>query len=396
MAETNILNEQNKDLVTADSNGESKNQEVRHSSQTIVVKLGTSVLTGGTLKLDRAHMVELVRQCAQLRRQGHKVIIVTSGAIAAGREHLGYPELPKNMASKQLLAAVGQSRLIQEWESLFGIYGLHVGQMLLTRADLDDRERYLNARDMIVALLDNGIIPVVNENDAVATTEIKVGDNDNLSALVGILAGADKLLLLTDQPGLFTADPRNNPDAELIREVHTIDETLRKIAGGSVGGLGTGGMATKLQAADVARRAGIEVIIAAGSRPDVVADLAEGVSVGTRFLPLESPLESRKRWILAGPPPAGDIVIDQGAAAAVQQRGSSLLSKGITEVKGEFERGEVARIFNAQGELLARGISRYSSKDLAKIAGKHSQDIYQVLGYEYGPVAVHRDDLVVI
>ncbi|NBI55848.1 glutamate 5-kinase [Photobacterium alginatilyticum] len=362
----------------------------------MVVKLGTSVLTGGTLQLDRAHMVELVRQCASLRRQGHKVIMVTSGAIAAGREHLGYPELPKTMASKQLLAAVGQSRLIQEWESLFGIYGLHVGQMLLTRADLDDRERYLNARDMIVALLDNGIIPVVNENDAVATTEIKVGDNDNLSALVGILASADKLLLLTDQPGLFTADPRNNPDAELIREVHTIDETLHKLAGGSVGGLGTGGMATKLQAADVARRAGIEVIIAAGSRPDVIADLVRGESVGTRFLPLESPLESRKRWILAGPPPAGDIVIDDGAAIAVQQRGSSLLSKGITEVKGQFERGEVTRIFNTKGVLLARGICRYSSKDMAKIAGKHSQDIYQVLGYEYGPVAVHRDDLVVI
>ena len=280
---------------------------------------------------------------------------------------------------------MAQSRLIQEWESLFGIYGLHVGQMLLTRADLDDRERYLNARDMIVALLDNGIIPVVNENDAVATTEIKVGDNDNLSALVGILAGADKLLLLTDQPGLFTADPRNNPDAELIREVHTIDETLRKIAGGSVGGLGTGGMATKLQAADVARRAGIEVIIAAGSRPDVVADLAQGISVGTRFLPLESPLESRKRWILAGPPPAGDIVIDQGAAAAVQQRGSSLLSKGITEVKGEFERGEVARIFNAQGELLARGISRYSSKDLAKIAGQTQPGYLSGVGLRIWP-----------
>lgn len=364
--------------------------------QTIVVKLGTSVLTGGTLKLDRAHMVELVRQCAHLRRYGHKVIIVTSGAIAAGREHLDYPELPKTMASKQLLAAVGQSRLIQEWESLFGIYGLHVGQMLLTRADLDDRERYLNARDMLIALLDNGIIPVVNENDAVATTEIKVGDNDNLSALVGILGGADKLLLLTDQPGLFTADPRNNPDAELIREVHTIDETLRKLAGGSAGGLGTGGMATKLQAADVARRAGIEVIIAAGSRPDVISDLASGESVGTRFLPLDTPLESRKRWILAGPPPAGDIVIDAGAAKAVLERGSSLLSKGITEVKGIFERGEVARIFDTNGVFLARGICRYSSHDMAMIVGKHSQDIYKVLGYEYGPVAIHRDDLVVI
>lgn len=394
MAETNTLNVRKTDL--ADKAAVHDSHAVKSASHTIVVKLGTSVLTGGTLKLDRAHMVELVRQCALLRRNGHKVIIVTSGAIAAGREHLGYPELPKTMASKQLLAAVGQSRLIQEWESLFEIYGLHIGQMLLTRADLDDRERFLNARDMIVALLDNGIIPVVNENDAVATTEIKVGDNDNLSALVGILAGANKLLLLTDQPGLFTADPRNNPDAELIREVHTIDETLRRIAGGSVGGLGTGGMATKLQAADVARRAGIEVIIAAGSRPDVIIDLADDQSVGTRFLPLECPLESRKRWILAGPPPAGDIVIDDGAAAAVQLRGSSLLSKGITDVRGEFERGEVARIYNTKGELLARGLSRYSSRDLGKIAGKHSQDIHSVLGYEYGPVAVHRDDLVVI
>ncbi|GAD30511.1 glutamate 5-kinase [Photobacterium leiognathi] len=381
---------------TKNTNAREQDLAASAASQTIVVKLGTSVLTGGTLKLDRAHMVELVRQCAMLRRQGHKVIIVTSGAIAAGREHLGYPELPKTMASKQLLAAVGQGRLIQEWETLFGIYGINIGQMLLTRADLNDRERYLNARDMIVALLDNGIVPVVNENDAVATTEIKVGDNDNLSALVGILGGADKLLLMTDQPGLFTADPRSNPDAELIREVHTIDETLRKLAGGSVGGLGTGGMATKLQAADVARRAGIEVIIAAGRRPDVIIELAEGKSVGTRFLPLESPLESRKRWILAGPPPAGDIVIDDGAVTAVQQRGSSLLAKGITMVKGDFERGEVVRIFDKDNNLLARGICRYSSVDMAKIAGKHSQEIHQVLGYEYGHVAIHRDDMVVI
>ncbi|EAS63933.1 glutamate 5-kinase [Photobacterium angustum] len=381
---------------TKNTNAREQDLAASAASQTIVVKLGTSVLTGGTLKLDRAHMVELVRQCAMLRRQGHKIIIVTSGAIAAGREHLGYPELPKTMASKQLLAAVGQGRLIQEWETLFGIYGINIGQMLLTRADLNDRERYLNARDMLVALLDNGIVPVVNENDAVATTEIKVGDNDNLSALVGILGGADKLLLMTDQPGLFTADPRNNPDAELIREVHTIDETLRKLAGGTVGGLGTGGMATKLQAADVARRAGIEVIIAAGRRPDVIIDLAEGKSVGTRFLPLESPLESRKRWILAGPPPAGDIVIDDGAVIAVQQRGSSLLAKGITTVKGDFERGEVVRIFDKQNNLLARGICRYSSVDMAKIAGKHSQEIHLVLGYEHGHVAIHRDDMVVI
>ncbi|MCE7537241.1 glutamate 5-kinase [Aliivibrio fischeri] len=365
-------------------------------SQTIVVKLGTSVLTGGTLKLDRAHMVELVRQCVQLKKAGHQVIVVTSGAIAAGREHLNYPELPKTMANKQLLAAVGQSCLIQAWQSLFGIYGVDVGQMLLTRADLDDRERYLNARDMLQALLKNNIVPIVNENDAVATNEIKVGDNDNLSALVGILAGADKLLLLTDQSGLFTADPRKDPKAELIKEVHTIDETLRKIAGGSGTTLGTGGMATKLQAADVARRAGIEVIIAAGSADNVITDVVNSKPQGTKFLPVECALESRKRWILAGPPSKGSIVIDEGAVNAVQQKGSSLLSKGITEVSGHFVRGGVAKIVNTKGELIARGISRYSSDDLSKILGKHSQDIYAVLGYEYGPVAIHRDDLVLI
>ncbi|OOF10959.1 glutamate 5-kinase [Salinivibrio sp. PR5] len=366
------------------------------SSQTIVVKLGTSVLTGGSQRLDQAHMVELVRQCARLRQQGHQVIIVSSGAIAAGREHLDYPVLADTVANKQMLAAVGQCRLIQTWEHLFSLYGFQVGQMLLTRADLDHRERFLNARDMLHALLDNGIIPIVNENDAVATSEIKVGDNDNLSALVAILANADKLLLLTDQPGLFTADPRTQPDAELIREVHTIDETLRKLAGGSVTGLGTGGMATKLQAADIGRRAGIEVTIAAGSKPEVIQNVVAGNSAGTRFLPLESPLESRKRWILAGPPPAGDITIDTGAVTAVTQKGSSLLSKGIVSVKGDFARGEVARIYSVEGQCLARGICRYSAADLRRIAGAHSQQIADILGYEYGPVAIHRDDLVVI
>ncbi|MCL4125162.1 UNVERIFIED_CONTAM: hypothetical protein GTU68_050121 [Idotea baltica] len=331
-------------------------------------------------------MVELVRQCVHLKKLGHQIIVVTSGAIAAGREHLNYPELPKTMANKQLLAAVGQSCLIQAWQSLFVIYGVNVGQMLLTRADLDDRERYLNARDMLQALLKNGIVPIVNENDAVATNEIKVGDNDNLSALVGILAGADKLLLLTDQAGLFTADP----------QVHTIDETLRKIAGGSGTTLGTGGMATKLQAADIARRAGIEVVIAAGSAENVISDVVHSKPQGTKFLPVECALESRKRWILAGPASNGAIVIDDGAVNAVQKKGSSLLSKGITSVSGSFVRGGVAKIINTQGELIARGISRYSSDDLNKILGKHSQDIYAVLGYEYGPVAIHRDDLVLI
>ncbi|KII80381.1 glutamate 5-kinase [Vibrio renipiscarius] len=364
--------------------------------QTVVVKLGTSVLTGGTLQLHRAHMVELVRQCAELKKLGHSVVIVSSGAIAAGREHLGYPALPNSMASKQLLAAVGQSQLIQTWEALFAIYGIKIGQMLLTRADLDDRERFLNARNTINALVEHDIIPVVNENDAVATAEIKVGDNDNLSALVGILCGADKLLLLTDQKGLFTADPRKDPNAELIKEVSTIDDTLRKIAGGSGTTLGTGGMATKLQAAEIARRAGIEVIIAAGSAPNVIFDSLGQEPQGTRFLPCEEALENRKRWILAGPAAAGDLVIDDGAVNAVLAKGSSLLAKGVVAIKGEFARGDVVRVTDQSGKLIARGISAYSSMDMDKIRGTHSKDIHSVLGYDYGSEVVHRDDMVVI
>lgn len=365
-------------------------------SQTVVVKLGTSVLTGGTLALNKAHMVELARQCAVLQKLGHSVVLVSSGAIAAGREHLGYPVLPNSVASKQLLAAVGQSQLIQVWESLFAIYGIKIGQMLLTRADLEDRERFLNARDSINALVDNSIIPVVNENDAVATNEIKVGDNDNLSALVGILCGADKLLLLTDQKGLFTADPRKDPTAELIKEVKTIDDTLRHIAGGSGTTLGTGGMATKLQAADIARRAGIEVTIAAGSAPNVIVDVLSDTPNGTKFLPCTEALENRKRWILAGPSASGDIVIDTGAVKAVVAKGSSLLAKGIIEIRGDFSRGEVARVCDSDGQLIARGIAAYSSHDLGKIIGKHSKDIQAILGYDYGSEVIHRDDMVVI
>ncbi len=365
-------------------------------NKTIVVKLGTSILTGGTQRLDRAHMVELVRQCAALQRNGHRVVVVTSGAIAAGRELLGHPSLAPTMPNKQMLAAVGQSHLIQIWQSLFAIYGLHVGQMLLTRADLEDRERYLNARDTLKTLLQHHIIPIINENDAVATTEIKVGDNDNLSARAAILADADLLILLTDQKGLFTADPRTNPDAQLIEEVQTIDDTLRKLAGDSVSGLGTGGMATKLQAADVARRAGIEVVIATGQLPEVIGRLAQGERVGTRFPAIATPLESRKSWILAGPPPHGEIRIDAGAVQAVRSTGSSLLPKGILDIQGDFSRGEAVRIITPEGRELARGISRYSAADLARISGVHSDEIEARLGYGYGPVAIHRDDMVLL
>ncbi|MDR2489508.1 MAG: glutamate 5-kinase [Desulfovibrio sp.] len=361
----------------------------------LVIKLGTSVLTQGSKALNRAHMVEIVRQCVKAHSAGWRVIIVSSGAMAAGREHLGYPDLPKNIASKQLLAAVGQSRLIRIWEELFSIYGVYIGQMLLTRADLEDRERFLNARDMLRALMDNSIVPVINENDAVAIAEIKVGDNDNLSALVAILAEADMLLLLTDQDGLYTADPRNNPDARLIPRIERVTGKVRALGGGSVSGLGTGGMSTKIQAAEIAARAGIRVIIAAGNCPRIIGRILGGEAVGTLFLPSQSPLESRKRWIF-GAPPAGEIHIDQGAAKALNQGKRSLLPKGITAIHGAFSRGEVVRVIEPGGHDLAHGVSRYNSDALMQIKGRHSDEIEGILGYAHGPVAVHRDDLIIL
>jgi glutamate 5-kinase len=364
--------------------------------QRIVIKIGTSVLTGGTRYLDRPQMVELSRQFAELHKQGKEIIICSSGAIAFGRERLGFPVLASTLSNKQMLAAVGQSRLMQMWERFLDIYGLHVGQILLTRQDVEHRGRFLNARDTLSALIEQGIVPIVNENDAVTTEEIKVGDNDNLSALVAILTDADLLLLLSDQPGLFTADPRSQPDAQLIPEVRTIDQTLRELAGGSASGLGVGGMATKLQAADVARRAGTDVIIASGHAPEVIIRAAKGEKIGTQFPALENPLESRKRWILAGPKPSGAIIIDAGAEEALCQNGRSLLPAGIISVQGEFQRGDTIMIFNNSEDLLARGITRYSSSDLNQIAGIRSDEIESRLGYVYGPVAIHRNDLILL
>ena len=361
----------------------------------IVVKLGTSVLTGGTPRLDRAHMVELVRQCATLHGEGREIIICSSGAIAAGREKLDVSALTETIAIRQMLAAIGQSRLMLTWENLFEIYNIHVGQLLLTRADVQHRERFLNAQDALSELIRHRIIPVVNENDAVATAEIKVGDNDNLSALVAVLGEADLLMLLTDQPGLFTADPRTNPDAQLIPEVRTIDETLRTLAGGSVSGLGVGGMATKLQAADVARRAGVDVVIAAGRAPGVIRRLAEGEAVGTRFPALETPLERRKRWIFAGPTPEGSIIIDTGAVRALCEQGGSLLPVGIVKVEGNFQRGDSVTIRTSEGTELARGIVRYDQGDLERIKGCRTEDIADLLGFANGP-AVHRNDLILL
>ena len=361
----------------------------------IVIKLGTSVLTSGSRHLNRSSMLELVRQCAQLHEQGHELIICSSGAIAAGREKLEFPELGETLAERQMLAAVGQSRLMYIWESLFDIYNIRLGQLLLTRADVQDRQRFLNAQDALQELVKHRIIPIINENDAVATAEIKVGDNDNLSALASVLAQTELLILLTDQPGLFTADPRTDPGAQLIPEVKTIDQTLKSLAGGSVSGLGIGGMATKLQAADIARRAGADVVIAAGSAPDVIRRIVHGEAVGTRFPALQTPLEQRKRWIFASSTPEGVLTVNSEAVASVCGSKKSLTPENVVGVNGNFKRGDTVLIRREDGFEIGQGIVRYDRSEMDRIKGCSSDQIDDILGYGSGP-AVHMNDLILL
>ena len=365
----------------------------------IVIKLGTSVLTAGSNRLHRPYMVDLARQVALLREQAIQVLLVSSGAVAAGRERLAEPPSPRaraNVPLRQMLAAVGQSRLMHLYEQLFEIYNLQVAQALLTRDDLRDRRRYLNARNTLSLCLERGIVPIINENDAVATTEIRVGDNDNLSALVAGLIDADLLLILTDITGLFDADPRTHPEARLITEVSSIDERIWAIAGGAGSTQGTGGMRTKIQAADLATRAGTTVVIAAGHEPNVILRIVAGESIGTRFPATVSHLDSRKRWILAETARQSRLSIDAGAAAALMRQGRSLLPAGITAVEGDFDRGQTVRIYAPDGREIARGLTQYRAGDIRAIQGLRSAQITEVLGYDYGPEIVHRDDMVVL
>ncbi|MBN1438841.1 MAG: glutamate 5-kinase [Anaerolineales bacterium] len=363
----------------------------------IVVKLGTSTLTAGTPRLSMPYLVDIARQLAALRAKGTGVVLVTSGAMAAGRERLGFPSLPKGLPAKQMLAAIGQPRLMALYEQVFGMFGLVPAQVLLTRADLSERRRYLNSRNTLTALLDYGAVPVINENDTVATEEIRIGENDNLSALAANLIDADLLLLLTDQSGLYTADPRSDPEAILVNEVSEpeIPEALWKAAGGTDSGLGTGGMLTKLQAADLARRSGTTVIIASGDTPDVLLRAAAGDAVGTRFRPVATSVESRKRYILAGGRAAGSVRLDSGAVKALAH-GSSLLPVGVNSVDGSFERGDSIRVLDPDGKEIARGIANYGSGELSRIIGKKSDEIESILGFNFGDEVIHRNDLVLL
>lgn len=363
--------------------------------RTLVVKVGTSTLTAGGTRLNRRRMLEIAQQIVHVREQGVRVALVSSGAMAAGRERLGVeranPKAP--LPHKQMLAAVGQSHLMALWEQVFGMFEVHVAQVLLTRADLSDRRRYLNARETLRTILDHHIVPIINENDAVTTEEIRVGDNDNLSALVTNVLGAELLLILSDIEGLFTADPRRDKHATLIQEVRVIDDHIRALAGGS-GALGVGGMATKIQAAELVTRAGATLVIAHGARPNVIVDAVAGLPVGTRFLPTVSPLESRKRWILSERP-NGAFVADEGAVRALRS-GKSLLPVGVREVIGNFERGEFVAVRDFEGHEVARGITRYSAQDAVRILGKRSDQIAKTLGHSYAPMLIHADDLVVL
>jgi glutamate 5-kinase len=365
----------------------------------IVAKFGTNVLTAGTERLSSDVMAGLTAQVATLHEAGAEVIVVTSAAIAAGRFRLGGRKERKDMPFRQVLAAVGQIDLMQAYQELFSRHGITVAQTLLTRGDLADRQGYLNARNTLLAMLELRVIPIVNENDVVAVDEIdgaKIGDNDNLSALVANLVDADLLVLLTDTGGLYTADPRRDTAAELIPRVERIDARIEALAGGAFDGPGVGGMTTKLQAARLATGGGTDMVIAAGKEPGVLVRLASGEAIGTLFPAGVSRMESRKRWMLAGLSVKGSIVVDSGAARVLREDRRSLLPAGVSDVQGSFARGEAVAVVDDGGRRIACGIANYASDDITRIKGLRSDRIEETLGHHYGSEVVHRDNLVLL
>ena len=365
----------------------------------IVVKLGTALLTGGTDRLDLEIMASLVGQIARLHQMGKEIIIVSSGAIAAGRHKLGLFKERKDIPFRQVLAAVGQSSLMQAYEQLFSWRSINVAQALLTKADMSDRAGYLNARNTLLALLELRVVPIVNENDVVAIDEIKeakFGDNDKLSAMVASLVDADLLMLLGDVDGLYTADPYLDPQAKLIPKVEKIDNYIESLARRTTGYQGTGGMVTKIEAAKLATASGVAAVIANGRVPEVIMRLAQGEPLGTLFPPFTTKLESRKRWMLSGLGVRGRLIVDGGAALALKKGKGSLLPAGVKEVEKEFHRGDVVDIVDPRGNLIARGVTNYSSSDIQLIKGKQSEEIISLLGYEYGAEVVHRNNLVML
>ena len=374
----------------------------------VVLKAGTNLLTGGGERLDRSIMSAIADQIAEAHAAGCEVILVTSGAIAAGRDRLAATRasggedaalrLPHHLTRRQVLAAIGQGPLLSLWDELLAARSVTIAQALLGGADLADRQGYLNARNTLLALLDLGVVPIVNENDVVSVEEIQdatIGDNDSLSAHVANLVDADLLLMLTDIAGLYTADPGRDAEARLIERVDHIGAAIEAVARGP-GRRGRGGMRTKVEAARLATQSGAHAVIADGRREHVVRDAVHGVSVGTWFAPTTDRLESRRRYLLSPMHVQGTITIDEGAVRALVRHGRSLLPAGVVAISGDFERGHVVRIEGADGAHIASGRANYGAVDLGRISGEHSDRIEELLGHDYGDEAVHRDNLVLV
>jgi glutamate 5-kinase len=366
-------------------------------TKTIVVKIGTSSLTQPeTGQLALSTIASLTETLCNLRHQGHKVILVSSGAVGVGCARLGLTERPKAIALKQAVAAVGQGRLMRIYDDLFTTIQQPIAQVLLTRADLVQRSRYLNAYNTFQELLGLGVIPIVNENDTVAVEELKFGDNDTLSALVASLVEAEWLFLMTDVDRLYSADPRTVPDAKPISLISNMKELaeLQINTGGQGSQWGTGGMVTKISAARIAIAAGVRTVITQGRFPHNIEKIIQGELIGTHFAPQPEPTSARKRWIAYGLVPAGKLYLDDGAIAAILQAGKSLLAAGIKTVEGEFDNQEAVKLCDSNGNEIARGLVNYNSEELQKIRGCHSRDIEGILGYAGAETVIHRDNLV--
>lgn len=365
------------------------------TAKRLIVKVGSALVTNNGAGLDLGALQEWARQISALRAEGREVLLVSSGAIAAGMQRLGWATRPSAMHELQAAAAVGQMGLAQAYESAFSQYGLACAQILLTHEDLADRTRYLNARSTLSTLMEMGVVPVINENDTVVYDEIKFGDNDTLGALVANLTEADCLVILTDQQGLYTADPRKDPDATLISDGDADDPRFESMAGGAGTGISRGGMITKVRAARRAARSGADTIIASGREPDVLLRLVRGEAIGSFLRAGNSPLAARKQWMADHLQLAGAVVLDDGAVKALHE-GRSLLPIGVTEVQGQFERGAVVACRDRSGQELARGLINYSASETRRIARRPSADIEGLLGYVDEPELIHRDNMVVV
>jgi glutamate 5-kinase len=371
-------------------------KSVIHTAQRIIIKVGSSLVTNDGRGLDHAAIARWASQIAALRALGKQVVLVSSGAIAEGMLRLGFEKRPTDIHELQACAAVGQMGLAQIYETSFRAHGLGTAQVLLTHADLADRERYLNARSTLTTLLRLGVVPIINENDTVVTDEIKFGDNDTLGALVANLIEADALVILTDQHGLFSADPRKDPNAVLIAQGQAGDPALEAMAGGAGSSLGRGGMLTKILAAKRAAGSGAHTIIAWGRDSDVLTRLAAGEAIGTQLTAQTGHLTARKQWMSDHLHTAGKVVLDAGAVAKLSKEGKSLLPIGVVDVKGEFGRGAVITCLAEDGSAIARGITNYTSSEARRIMRKPSAEIEKILGFLEGPELIHRDNLVLL